>query len=125
MPGLTLDTGALIAVERGDRRMRTALLATQLEGAIITVPAPVIVEWWRGDTARCRRILEALVVEPLNDVIAKLAGEACAAIAGATATDAVVMASAAQRGDIVYTSDLEDLERLRSHFKSVPRLLRA
>ena len=46
-------------------------------------------------------------------------GEALAAVKNATAVDAVVMASAAQRGDIVYTSDVDDLERLRSHFPAV------
>jgi len=33
--------------------------------------------------------------------------------------DAIVMASAASRGDVVYTSDFDDLERLRSFFPSV------
>jgi len=33
--------------------------------------------------------------------------------------DAIVMASAASRGDVVYTSDFEDLTRLRAHFRSV------
>ena len=40
----------------------------------------------------------------------------------ATVADALVMASAAQRGDIVYTSDFGDLDRLRSYFPTV-RLL--
>jgi hypothetical protein len=33
--------------------------------------------------------------------------------------DALVMASAARRGDVVYTSDFADLDRLRSFFPSV------
>jgi len=33
--------------------------------------------------------------------------------------DAVVMASAALRGDVVYTTDVSDLEALRAHFSSV------
>jgi hypothetical protein len=37
--------------------------------------------------------------------------------------DAAVMASAALRGDVVYTSDVDDLEQLREHFPSV-RVLR-
>ena len=35
------------------------------------------------------------------------------------ALDAIVMASAASRGDIVYTSDFEDLSRLGRCFPSV------
>lgn len=34
------------------------------------------------------------------------------------------MASAAQRGDIVYTSDFDDLELLRTYFQAVSRVLR-
>jgi hypothetical protein len=45
-----------------------------------------------------------------------------AAIRQAGAIDAIVMASAARRGDVVYTSDLEDLQRLQPHFPAV-RLL--
>ena len=33
--------------------------------------------------------------------------------------DAIVMASAASRGDLVYTSDVADLERLRAYFPTV------
>lgn len=51
--------------------------------------------------------------------LAQLAGEALAAIKGATAVDALVMASAARRGDIVYTSDVADLEALRAYFPMV------
>ncbi len=51
--------------------------------------------------------------------LAKLAGEAMAEVRGATTVDAIVMASAAQRGDAVYTSDVDDLERLRAFFPSV------
>jgi hypothetical protein len=38
---------------------------------------------------------------------------------GATPVDAIVMASAAQRGDAVYTNDISDLERLRAFFPGV------
>jgi hypothetical protein len=37
--------------------------------------------------------------------------------------DAIVMASAASRGDIVYSGDVEDLEALRGRFPNV-RVLR-
>ena len=51
--------------------------------------------------------------------MAKLAGGALAAVKGAKPIDAIVMASAAQRGDLVYTSDVGDLEKLRSYFSEV------
>ena len=45
--------------------------------------------------------------------------EALAKVKRATAIDAFVMASAALRGDVVYTGDIEDLERLRTFFPGV------
>jgi hypothetical protein len=117
-PGLTFDTGALIALERGERRIRAISLDARRSGALITAPAPVIAEWWRNGP-RQRDILKAILVEPTTARLAKLAGEAIAAVPGATAIDALVMASAAQRGDVAYTSDFEDLDRLRVHFPSV------
>jgi predicted nucleic acid-binding protein len=121
--GLTFDTGALIALERGEKRMRTVVLAAQQDGVEMTIPAVVLIEWWR-DAPRQRTILEGLTIEPTSARVAKLAGMALGAVRGATAIDALVMASAAQRGDCVYTSDLEDLERLRTYFRPV-RVLRA
>ena len=122
MKSLTLDTGALIALERADKRMRTLARTARISGVVLIVPAPVITEWWRG-TRRHRHlqsaILDAVHVEPTTATLAKLAGEAIEATPGATPIDAVVMASAAQRGDLVYTSDFEDLQRLRDYFLNV------
>jgi hypothetical protein len=61
----------------------------------------------------------AVRIEPLSDGLAKIAGVALAAVRGATAIDAIVMASAAQRGDVVYTADVSDLEKLEAYFRTV------
>ena len=124
MAGLTLDTGALIALERGERRMRARLLVAEEQGELVIVPAVVIGEWWRSGTGRQRSMLEAVDVEPVSELLGKLAGEALAALPGAGVVDALVMASAAQRGDVVYTSDFEDLDRLHAHFRGVHKVLR-
>ncbi len=117
--GLTFDTGALIALERRRQRARH-VLERALEAKVrITVPSAVLTEWWRGRTDARDRIVAAIRVEPLSESLAKLAGEALAAVRGTTAIDAMVMASAALRGDIVYTSDVADLERLRGYFPGV------
>jgi hypothetical protein len=55
---------------------------------------------------------------PTTVRLAKLAGEANAAVPGTTPIDALVVASAAQRGD-VYTTDFDDFDRIRAHFPSV------
>lgn len=83
------------------------------------VPADVIAEWWRGRSDIREDLLASVLVEPLTARLAKLAGECLARVAGATTVDAIVMASAAQRGDAVYTSDVSDLERLRAFFPAV------
>ena len=120
--GLTFDTGALIALERRHQRMARVYATAVGDGILITVPAVVIAEWWRGRSDAREMILRGVQVEDTTVAVARVAGEALAAVPGATAIDAVVMASAARRGDIVYTSDLADLERLRSYFPAV-RLL--
>lgn len=119
MSEATFDTGALIALERRSQRIRKVVSRAAVLGVRITVPAAVIAEWWRGRTDARELILESLVVEPLTERVARLAGEAVAAVGGATAIDAIVMASAALRGGVVYTSDVDDLEKLRTHFPSV------
>jgi len=90
----------------------------------MTVPAIVIAEWWRGQRGTLTRdLLLSVDIEPLHETTARRAGEALAALGGSNAVDAVVMASAASRGDVVYTSDVSDLERLAARFPAV-RVLR-
>lgn len=123
MDGMTLDTGALIALERRDTRMTRVWEQTIAMEWRITVPSVVIVEWWRGQTGRMARVLDSFDIEPLDAQLARIAGEAVAKVRGATAIDAAVMASAARRGDILYTSDFDDMSRLRDVFPGV-RVLR-
>jgi predicted nucleic acid-binding protein len=124
MLAVTFDTGALIALERGDKRMRIVFETATADDIPIVAPAVIIAEWWRGRSRRREAILAAIDVEATTDRIARLAGEALTAVPGSTVVDAIVMASASQRGGVVYTSDFNDLERLRSWFPAV-RILRA
>lgn len=117
--GLTFDTGALIALERRTQRIWEIYRTAMRDSVVVTVPAAVVIEWWRGRTDVRERILGGVRVEPLHTALARSAGEALAAVKSATAIDAVVMASAALRGDVVYTSDTADLEKLRRHFPGV------
>ena len=117
--GLTFDTGALIALERRTQRIWSVYRTAMRDDVAITVPVAVVIEWWRGRSDVRERILAGVRIEPLSTALAQSAGEALAAVKSATAVDAVVMASAARRGDVVYTADVGDLERLRAHFPSV------
>ncbi len=119
IPAITLDTGALIALERGQQRLRRVFMHARAQCITIVTPADAVAEWWRGRTDVRDKVLRAVVVEPLSERIAKVAGEALAAVRGATTIDAIVMATAALRGGVVYTSDFADLERLRRHFPAL------
>lgn len=117
--GITLDTGALVAIERRKQRGNQLVALARQRLAVLSVPVPVIAEWWRGRTDVRERILDILNVEPLSLMVAKAAGEAQAHVPRATAVDAIVMAFAASRGDVVFTGDTDDLDRLRAFFPSV------
>ena len=120
--GLTFDTGALIGLERRRQRIARVYATAVADGIPVTVPAVVVAEWWRGRSDLRETILRGVRVEDTTTALARLAGEALAAVPGASAIDALVMASAAQRGDVVYTSDLGDLERLQVYFPTVKLL---
>ena len=107
--GVTFDTGMLIALERRHAGAWALLKACRLSRASITIPASVVAEWWRGSH---RALLEVGITEALTPKLAETAGLLLAAAGGSNAVDATVVASAAQRGDIVVTGDLDDLQAL-------------
>jgi predicted nucleic acid-binding protein len=117
--GITFDTGMLVALERRKQLAWDVYKRANERQVPITVPTVVIGEWWRGRTDLRESIRMSVRIEPLTDAIARLAGEALAKVKRATTIDAFVMASAALRGDVVYTGDFDDLERLRSFFPAV------
>ena len=119
LPGLTFDTGALIALERRSARMGKVLFVAREQRVRISIPAPAFTEWWRGPSRRREELRECFDLEPLGEPVARLAGEALAAVPRATLVDAVVMASASRRGDVVYTSDVNDLLALQVFFPGV------
>src|SRR6266850_2390928 len=121
--GLTFDTGALIALERRHHAMRTIWAAAIATGIPVTVPTVVVAEWWRrGAQEKARAtILRSVLVEPLGQYVARLAGIAVGLVRGAGTIDAIVMASASLRGDVVYTSDVGELAELQ---RTVPEFAR-
>jgi hypothetical protein len=116
MPGLTLDTGALIAFERNDRSL-VVLIARALERRhALAVPAGVVGQVWRDGRrqARLARLLGApdVHVEPLDDQRAREAGQLCGARGTADVIDASVVLCARTRGHVVVTADSADIQRL-------------
>lgn len=121
MAGLTLDSGALIGYERNNRSVVAQIKAALQMGVDVTVPAVVLAEVWRGGprAARLAQILSSCVVADADESQARVAGEAIARVPGAGTIDALVMASAATRGDTVLTGDFQDLSSLRAAFAAV------
>jgi len=116
---VTLDTGALIGLERRTERMKAVIARVADRQLAITIPVVVVAEWYR-EQRDARRILSlAKVVEPMTETLAELAGKALKATGGSNTVDAIVMASAARRGDVVYTSDVDDLSGFSGVFPDV------
>jgi predicted nucleic acid-binding protein len=121
MAGITLDTGVFIALERRQRRALALWAEWARSMVTLTVPAVVIAEWWRDRQWDAVRWLGGVDVEPVDESLARIAGEVLGELRlGREHTiDAVVMASAAQRGDTLYTSDFDDMTRLSTRFPGV------
>lgn len=114
--GVTFDTGMLIALERRNASALALLRACRESRAVITIPSAVVAEWWRGTS---RAVLECGVLETLTPELAQRAGELLARTGKSNAVDATVIASAAQRGDVVATGDPDDLRVLAHGVRGV------
>ena len=114
--GITLDAGALIALDRGDKRLIALLSRALAQRLKIRVPSGVVGQAWRDGRvqvtlARFLRIDEVQIV-PLDDQLARACGELCGATDTADIIDASVVILARQGRDHIVTSDPRDLRRL-------------
>lgn len=113
---LILDSGAVIALARGDQRAR-AFLARALElMATVEVPVVVIAETIRGGPrdAPVNRVLKAVGSIPeAREGHGRTAGRLLGAARSTSTMDALVVAQAVEAGGAhILTGDCEDLERL-------------
>lgn len=119
----TLDTGALIAIERGKPRGTMLLRAAREYRARLLTITPVLAEWWRGRSDARDRIKRAVTIVPFPETAAEAAGVVLGTLGdkrAGLAVDAMVMAFAATFGGaLVYSSDTAALQRLQPHFPSV------
>jgi hypothetical protein len=114
--GIVLDTGALIGLERGDKRMIALLRRALSQGRAFRVPAGVVGQAWRNGRlqvtlARFLRSEEVEIV-PLDEQLARSCGELCGAAGTSDIIDASVVILARERQDPIVTSDPSDLRRL-------------
>jgi len=113
---LTLDTGGLLALERGQRRVR-ALLQRAVENQVaISIPAGVVAQAWRGGPrqARVARLLgdPAVMVVALDDLAARAVGLLCGRTGHADVVDVHVALVARERNATVVTSDPDDIHHV-------------
>ena len=113
MSGVTYDTGALLAAERGSEWMWTFHREVLGQGVYPTLPAVVLGQAWRGGPqARLSRLLHGCNVDPLTESQARAAGAVLAASGGSDLIDAAVVMTALARNDLIVTSDPDDLRRI-------------
>lgn len=114
--GLTLDAGALIALERSDRRILAWIDETLEAGLGLAVPAGALAQVWRDGAHQVRlvRLLGSSAVElcALDGQRAREAGALCGLRRTNDVIDASVVLCARARGHVVATSDPFDLRRL-------------
>jgi hypothetical protein len=111
--GVTFDTGALIALDRGDKRIISLLSRLEWNRARVSIPAGVLAQAWRNgrQQARLARLLDNEQTEevPIDWKVARAVGIACGQFGVADVVDVSVVICARQRGDAVVTSDPDDL----------------
>lgn len=116
MSGLTLDTGALLALERGDARIRALLRRAVEHRMSLSVPAGVVAQAWRGGPrqARIARLLAdpSVSVPALDELTARAVGLLCARSGQSDVIDAQVALTAHERATAVVTSDPIDLAKI-------------
>ncbi len=116
MSGVVLDTGALIAVERGDRAIAVLLAEARRTAAPITVPAGCVAQAWRSPARQARTAVllrqSNVAIVSLDDGDARRVGLLLAASSTSDVVDGHVALCALRTGRPVLTSDPNDIRRL-------------
>ncbi|HVD54850.1 MAG TPA: hypothetical protein VNC13_11805 [Propionibacteriaceae bacterium] len=110
---LVLDAGALIGIDRDDRRTAGLIELGRRSGAGLVTTAPVVGQVWRGSArqARLARLLAMIDVRAAHLAEARAAGELMAATSTADIVDALLVLLALP-GDQLLTSDPNDVRAL-------------
>src|SRR5262249_37813236 len=120
---LILDSGAVIALARGDRRARSFLARALELQTPIEIPVVVLAETVRGGPrdAPINRVLKPVASVPeAREVHGRRAVRQLPAASSAATVDDLVVAHALETGGAhVLTGDREDLERLAARHPEV------
>jgi predicted nucleic acid-binding protein len=116
MPGVTLDAGGLIALDRSNRKVIVLLARARETEARVTIPATALAQAIRRPERQAR--LARLVRQPTTEVVdldrvdATNVGRLLAASETSDIADAHVVICARRAKQDVVTSDPDDLHRL-------------
>jgi hypothetical protein len=123
MKGITLDAGAMIALDRNDRRAIALIAETMASGMRVTVPATALAQAIRNPSRQAR--LSRLIRQAGTDLVA-LDGSGATAVGlllARTGTsdvvDAHVAVCAQNAGQAVITSDAADIKRIAPELRLV------
>jgi len=114
--GITLDAGAMIALDRNDRRVITLIERCTDRGMRITIPAAALAQAMRNPAKQAR--LTRLIRQPETQLVsldgpyATAVGLLLAKTGTADVADAHVVVCALRADQAVCTSDPDDLRRL-------------
>ena len=115
---MTLDAGALIAVERDEREVAAGIEAAYRRGDPAVIPAVALAQAWRGPTsARIDLLARHARIEPFTEERARAVGELLARSGTSDVVDAAVALSAASRGGVLLTSHPDDMRRLAAYLR--------
>ena len=112
---VVLDSGALIALDRGKRAMWIRLKAAHAIGDVPVTHAGVVGQVWRGSPrqAQLSLALKGIDVRPVDDRLGRAAGALLGVAGTSDVIDAAVVLLASD-GDDIITSDADDMTRLAS-----------
>jgi len=122
--GLTLDTGALLALDHPAKgvAMQARLEAARRRGATICIPAEVVAQAWRSPRqARLARLLKSpdIDIAVMTLTVARSVGLICADTGHDDVVDVHVVLCARQRHHAIVTTDPRDIARIDP---AVPRI---
>ncbi|MGH9072039.1 MAG: hypothetical protein ACRDX8_12960 [Acidimicrobiales bacterium] len=108
-----LDAGALIAIDRRDRRVAALLRVLQSNGTEVHTSAGAVAQVWRSGSRQVNlgRVLSGLGTVALDETAATKVGELLSANCTSDVVDAHI-ALLVDTGDTVLTSDEADIRAL-------------
>lgn len=114
---LVLDSGALLALERGDKAVWKRYKSALLSKSVPVSHGGVVGQVWRSGGARQALLAQALKlvrVQPLDDALGRKAGLLLSSAGTRDVIDAAVVLIA-KDGDEILTSDPGDISLLADH----------